>query len=79
MTPADGDAFFTSAMSVIVPSRRIAARKSRVGGRSATRRSSSASGTASFAAAISRSFVSTIRSKMLGMSDTFAACGAGVS
>ncbi len=65
ITPADGDAFFTSAMSVISPSRRIAALKSRTGSRSAARRSSSISGTAAFAAAISRCFVSTILSRIV--------------
>jgi len=79
ITPADGEAFFTSAMSVICPKRRIAARKSRVGGRSAIRRSSSVSGSVAFAAAISRHFVSMMRSRMVGIGSTFAVDGAEVS
>src|SRR5690242_3731128 len=67
MTPADGDAFFTSAMTMIQPGCLMAAEKGRAGGRLLTRRSSSISGTARFAASISRSLVSTIRSRMVGM------------
>src|SRR5262245_45561945 len=67
ITPADGDAFLTSAITMIQPGWRIAVEKLRAGGRVLTRRSSSISGTARFAAWISRSFVSTMRSRMVGI------------
>ena len=54
ITPADGLAFFTSAISLIGPPAASGAKKSRTGGASASRARSSASGTAAFARSISR-------------------------
>src|SRR5262249_1664658 len=67
MTPADGDAFFTSAMICMFPGLSSAARKSRTGGASASRRSSSAGGVPSLAAATSRRLLATISSRMVPM------------
>ncbi len=64
MTPAEGDAFFTSAMTATPGARTSAARKSRAGGNAAARRASSGPGSRSWAAAISRRLLSTIRPRM---------------
>src|SRR5262249_3050721 len=64
-TPADGDAFLTSAMTWTLPGLSRAARKSRTGGASDKRRSRSRSGTRARASAISCPLAATILSRMV--------------
>src|SRR5581483_11265791 len=67
ITPADGDAFFTSAITRTSPGRRSTAANPRAGGSSVSRHSSSASGTRPRAASTSRRLASTIRSRIVGI------------
>ena len=67
MTPADGLAFLTSAISLIGPSLANAAKKSRTGGAYSMAKCSWDNGTVVCAVAISMRLVATILSRIVGM------------
>src|SRR5438067_4952100 len=70
-TPDDGDAFLSSAMTATRPVRSRAARNGRAAGAPSSRRSNSAAGTCSRAAATSRRLLATIVSRMVPIAFRF--------
>src|SRR5687768_14038973 len=67
ITPADGLAFFTSAISLIGPGAASGVKKLRTGGAAANCVRSAASGTAVLRLSISARFVATILSRIVGI------------